>query len=157
MILIERSRTLEVSPDEVWEVVSSVDRLPEWLVSAERAELLEGNGLGRRQRLHGHWGKSRSEIDQRVVVWEPPRLFAWEHEAERLDGKPAPRFARSTRLSVAVEPDGAGSRVTLRSEQEPASAVRGLVMRLFARRKIAAMVEASLARLESVMSRSPAA
>jgi hypothetical protein len=84
------------------------------------------------------------------VEHDPPRRLAWRHEAERLDGRPAPRFAASTTFTMTLEPDGAGaSRVTLRSEQEPASAVRGLVIRLFGRREVAQKLEESLDRLEA--------
>jgi len=110
--------------------------------------VLEGEGVGRRQRMHGHWGRKRSEIDQVVVEHDAPRRLAWRHEAERLDGKPAPRFAASTRFTITLEPDGAGAtRVHLRSEQEPASALRGLVIRLFGRREVAQKLEESLDRL----------
>jgi hypothetical protein len=51
-------------------------------------------------------------------------VYAWRHVAERLDGKPAPVFARSTRFRISPEPHGAGTLVRLRSTQEPASAVK---------------------------------
>jgi hypothetical protein len=37
-----------------------------WFAFADRMELIEGSGIGRRQRLHGHWGRKRSEIDQEI-------------------------------------------------------------------------------------------
>ena len=78
---------------------------------------------------------------------DPPRRLAWRHEAERLDGRPAPRFAASTVFTMTLERDPAGSRLSLRSEQEPASALRGLVIRLFGRREVAQPLEESLDRL----------
>jgi hypothetical protein len=103
--------------------------------------------------MHGHWGRKRSEIDQVVVEHDPPRRIAWRHEAERLDGKPAPRFAASTQFTMTIEPEGpAASRLTLRSEQEPASVLRGLVIRLFGRREVAQKLEESLDRIEALFS-----
>src|SRR5262249_29619391 len=119
-----------------------------WFAFADRMELVEGTGLGRRQRLHGHWGSKRSEIDQEIVEYEPGRRLTWRHVAERLDGKPAPRFAAETRFTIDLEPaDGGSTLVRMRTEQEPASAARGLAMRAFGRREIAQRTEESLAAL----------
>jgi uncharacterized protein YndB with AHSA1/START domain len=148
MIDVATARTIAAPPDEIWALLDDPARLGEWLAFAESGELLEGEGVGRRQRMHGRWGRKRSEIDQVVVEHDPPRRLAWRHEAERLDGRPAPRFAASTLFSMTLEPDGAGTtRVTLRSRQEPASALRGLVIRLFGRREVAAKLDESLDRL----------
>jgi hypothetical protein len=72
---------------------------------------------------------------------------AWRHEAERLDGKPAPRFARETRFEILLEPAGEATRVRLHSRQEPAGPLRGLVIRAFGRREVAGHMERSLERL----------
>ena len=141
-------RTIPAAPDEIWALLDDPARLGEWLAFADRGELLEGEGVGRRQRMHGHWGRRRSEIDQVVVEHDPPRRLAWRHEAERLDGRPAPRFAASTLFSMTLEPEGArATRVSLRSQQEPASVLRGLVIRLFGRREVAGKLEESADRL----------
>jgi uncharacterized protein YndB with AHSA1/START domain len=156
MIEVSTARTIPAAPDDIWAVLDDPARLGEWLAFADRGEVLEGDGVGRRQRMHGHWGRKRSEIDQVVVEHDPPRRLAWRHEAERLDGKPAPRFAASTLFSMTLEPEGAGAtRVTLRSQQEPASALRGLVIRLFGRREIAGKLEESADRLAARFAAAP--
>src|SRR5436309_5045547 len=119
MIEVEREAVVDATPTDVWRLVEDPARLPEWFTFAERAELLEGEGLGRRQRISSHWGKRQSEIDQLVTAYEPERLLEWRHEAERLDGKPAPRFAAETRFSIRLDPEGSGTRVVLRSRQRP--------------------------------------
>jgi uncharacterized protein YndB with AHSA1/START domain len=144
VIDVSATRTIAAAPDDVWPLLDDPSRLSEWFAFADGGEVLEGEAVGRRQRMHGHWGRKRSEIDQVVVAHEPPRRLAWRHKAERLDGRPAPRFAASTEFSATLEPDGGGTRVTLRSEQEPASALRGLVIRLFGRREVAQKLEESL-------------
>lgn len=110
-------------------------------------EVLAGSGLGRKQRLHGRWGRKRAEIDQVVTDYVPDRVLAWRHEAERLDGKPAPKFARETVFSIRLQPEGAGTRVRLESRQEAAGPVRGLLIRLFGKREVAGHMDRSLARL----------
>ena len=150
MIDVTATRTIPAEPQAIWPLLDEPGRLGEWFAFADDGEVLDGTGVGRRQRMHGHWGRKRSEIDQVVVEHEPPRRLAWRHEAERLDGKPAPRFAASTTFTMTLEPAGAGtSRLRLRSEQEPASALRGLVIRLFGRREVAQTLDESLDRLEA--------
>src|SRR4051794_17985645 len=106
--------------------------------------------------MHGPWGGRSWEIARVVVEHAPPRRLAWRHEAERLDGKPAPRFAASTLFSMTLEPDGPeATRVTLRSQQEPASPLRGGVIRLFGRREVAGKLEESLDRLAARFAAQP--
>jgi uncharacterized protein YndB with AHSA1/START domain len=150
MVDVSAERTIPAPPDAIWPLLDDPARLGEWLAFADSGELVEGAAVGRRQRMHGHWGRKRSEIDQVVVAHDPPHRLVWQHEAERLDGKPAPRFAASTTFTMTLEPEAAGAtRVRLHSRQEPASALRGLVIRLFGRREVAQKLDESLDRLEA--------
>jgi uncharacterized protein YndB with AHSA1/START domain len=149
MIEVRRERLIDGSPEELWPLVDDPTRLPEWFTFAERAELLAGEGVGRLQRIYGHWGKKHSEVDQVVTAYEPKHLIEWRHEAERLDGKPAPRFAAETRFSIRLEPENGKTRIVLRSRQEPAGPLRGVVIRLFGRREVAQHLDRSLERLAS--------
>lgn len=137
--------------DRIWPLVDDPPAMGGWFAFADRMELVDGNGLGRRQRLHGHWGRKRSEIDQEIVVYDPPRTLAWRHIAERLDGKPAPRFAAETLFTVTLTPEGEGTRVRVESRQRPASRPRGLVMRLFGQREVAQRLEESLVGLAAAL------
>jgi uncharacterized protein YndB with AHSA1/START domain len=137
-------------PARIWPLVDDPAAMAGWFAFADRMELVSGEGLGRRQRLHGHWGRKRSEIDQEVVAYEPQRTLAWRHLAERLDGKPAPRFAAETIFTVTLAPEDGGTRVRLESRQRPASRLRGVVIRMFGRREVAQRLEQSLARLREI-------
>jgi uncharacterized protein YndB with AHSA1/START domain len=134
-------------PEAVWPLVSDPARMPGWFAFGERFEVLEGEGVGQRRRMHGRWGAKASEIDQEVTAWEPPRRLAWRHVAERLDGRPAPRFAAATEFSIEIAADGDGSLVRMRSAQVPASALRGVVIRAFGRREVRGAMQRSLAAL----------
>jgi uncharacterized protein YndB with AHSA1/START domain len=153
MIEVVREARVDAPPAQVWDAVATVERLPEWFTFADAAETLDGTGVGRRQRIHGRWGRKRSEVDQVITDWEPPRRLVWVHEAERLNGKPAPRFAAETRFSILLEPVDGATRVRLESRQLPASRVRGLVMRLFGERELGGHLDRSLERLAALYGR----
>jgi uncharacterized protein YndB with AHSA1/START domain len=152
MIEVVRERSIRASAGAIWAVVADVRRLPEWYTRAGKAEVLDGHGLGRRQRLTSEWRGQESEIDQVVTMFEPGRRLEWRHEAERLGGQPAPRFSAETVLSIELQPDGADrTRVLLISRQQPAdpdkeAAIRGNSEFL------GQMFETSLERLERVVS-----
>lgn len=151
MIEVTRHITVPAPPGDVWPLVDDPVRLPEWFTFAESAELLEGEGMGRRQRIHGRWGNKRSEVDQVVVEHDPPRRLAWKHEAERLDGKPAPRFAAETVFTIELEPVGDRTTVTLMSQQVPAGVLKGLAIWLFGRREVTGHMDRSLNRLAELV------
>ena len=151
MIEISRQRSIAAEPRKVWDVVADVSRLPQWYARAAAAELLEGEGLGRRQRIKSRWQGHDSEIDQVVTVFEPARRLEWRHEAERLGGHPAPRFAAETVLTINLEPEAAGrTRVVLTSRQRPADPEKEAAMRGNSE-YLGKMFEASLERLDELV------
>ncbi len=147
MIEVVRSGRVDASPERVWHVVSRADRAAEWFALAERVEVTSGAGCGELRTHYGRWGRRRSEIDLEVVEYRRPTVFAWRHVAERLDGRPAPKFASRTEFRIELEPSGAGTLVRLRSVQEPASALKGLLIKAFGRAEVARGMEKSLRRL----------
>jgi len=106
MIEIARERVIPAPAARVWEVVAEAERLPEWYARAASAEVLEGAGLGRRQRLRSQWQGQDSEVDQLITAFEPEHLLEWRHEAERLGGQPAPQFALETVVRIKLEAQG---------------------------------------------------
>jgi uncharacterized protein YndB with AHSA1/START domain len=152
-MVVTREGRVGATPEQVWPLIDDPAAMGEWFAFADRMELVEGEGLGRRQRLHGHWGGKRSEIDQQLVAYEQPRKLAWRHEAERLNGKPAPRFAAETVFTLTLEPEGDGTHVAMESRQTPAGPVRALVMRLFGQKEVAEKLDESLAALQSSIRR----
>ena len=49
MILVERSAWVAAPMEVVWNVVQRAEQLPEWLAGVRQAEVLSGEGFGRRQ------------------------------------------------------------------------------------------------------------
>jgi carbon monoxide dehydrogenase subunit G len=148
VIEVNGERYIDAKCEQVWLFVEDVKRMPDWLSFAQTAELLEGEGVGRRQRVGCRWGSKLAQIDQVVVDYQPGRLLAWSHESEIVDGRPAPRFADTTVFTIRLIPDGGGTRVRLESKQEPAGPVRAVAIRLFGCRAVAKHIDRSLDRLE---------
>ena len=151
MIEVTRETRVPAGVDKVWAVVSDPARAPEWFEFSDRTEVLSGEGVGQQRTQHVHWGRRKSEVDQEITAWEPGRLLAWRHLAERLDGKPAPKFAASTEFRIELDGDGEATTVRLRSLQEPAGAVKGWVMKRLGTKDVARNLERSLAKLEGLL------
>jgi uncharacterized protein YndB with AHSA1/START domain len=151
MIEIARERTIPAPAARVWKVVAKAERLPDWYARAASVEVLEGSGLGRRQRLRSQWHGQDSEVDQLITAFEPERLLEWRHEAERLGGKPAPRFATETVVRIKLQAEGPNTtRVVLESLQQPADPEKEQSMRANSE-YLGKMLETSLERLEKLV------
>ncbi len=147
MIEVERTGRVPAPAEQVWSIVSDAGRAPDWFSFAERTEVLSGAGRGQKRRQHGRWGRKTSEIDQEVIEFDPPRVIAWKHTAERVDGKPAPVYAASSVFRIELEPDGQETVVRLRTIQLPADGLKAIALRLFGTRDITRRMEESLLRL----------
>ena len=150
MITVTMDRLVRGSPERIWEVIDDVERMSEWFAFADRAELLEGAGLGRRQRTHGRWSGKAAEVDQEVTLYEPARAIGWRHLEERLDGRPAPKFAEEVEFTVRLTEEPGGTRVTMESRQRPAGFLKGVLIRLVGLWQIRGHMKRSLDRLESL-------
>jgi hypothetical protein len=151
MIEVMREARVPAGLDQVWAIVSDPARAQDWFDFSDRTEVLAGEGVGQKRTQHGHWGRKKSEVDQEITAWEPGKLLAWKHLAERLDGKPAPKFAASTDFSIELNGDDQATTVRLRSAQEPASLVKGWVMKAFGTKDIERSLERSLDRLTALV------
>jgi len=151
MIVIARERSIPAPGARIWKVVAKTERLPDWYARAGSVEVLEGSGLGRRQRLRSQWRGQDSEVDQVITAFEPEHLLEWRHEAERLGGQPAPRFATETIVRIELRADGPhGTRVAVESRQQPADAEKEHAMRANSE-YLGKMLETSLERLEQLV------
>ena len=151
MIEIVRESRIQAPAEDIWKIVSDPHRAPEWFTFADRVEVRSGSGVGQLRTQHGHWGRKPSEVDQEIIAYEPNHLLAWRHLAERLNGKPAPRFAASTEFSIELTPAGSATLVRLRTRQEPATPLRGLIMKLFGTKEVAQGMTRSLTTLATLL------
>lgn len=148
-----REARVDAPVDTVWTVVSDAGRAVDWFSFAERTEVVEGDGVGQRRTQYGRWGRKRSEVDQEVTEFEPGKVLAWQHVAERLDGKPAPKFAVRTEFRIELTADGDATTVRLRSLQEPAGVFKGWLMKRLGAKDVERNLDRSLARLDALLAR----
>ena len=146
-----REGLFQAGVDEVWAVVSDAARAGDWFDFADRTEVRSGDGVGQLRTQYGHWGRRRSEVDQEVTEYVPGEVIAWKHVAERIDGKPAPKFAARTEFRVELTGDDAATTVRLRSVQTPAGPVKGWLMRRMGTKDIERNMVRSLERLAGVL------
>ena len=151
MIEIVCQRTIEAPVQRVWDLIEPVERLPEWFSGTGTAVLLAGRAVGRKQRVSGRWGSHGFEIDQTVTRYEPPRVLGWRHDAERLDGRQAPRISRQIEFCIQLEPVGQRTRVELVSRHVPDNVLKGLLIRVIAAPRIRRMLNTSLERITSIL------
>lgn len=102
------SAHIPASPDEVFALVSDTRNDPRWCDNVQTVEMLEGSGIevGSRFRFHQHLdrpGGQRMEFDVDVeVVGLGERTISWET---------SDRF-QTREITISVEPEGEGSRIT---------------------------------------------
>jgi uncharacterized protein YndB with AHSA1/START domain len=114
---INRRRTIPVPVPEVWRLVSDPHSLPRWWPRTSRVENVEGKGGGRRSQ----WTKVLEtaegrgvRADYRCLSSAENERYVWEQE---LEGTPFARHLRSSRIEIALRPDGEGTQVDISSVQ----------------------------------------
>ena len=147
-----REVEVPVGAEQVWAVVADADRVGEWFDFADRTEVVDGEGKGQRRTQYGHWRHRRSEVDQEVTEYEPGKVLAWRHVAERIDGKPAPKFAVRTEFRIELSGGADTTTVRLRSIQVPGGPLKGWLMRRVGTKDIARNMDRSLERLTGLLS-----
>src|SRR2546430_13127461 len=96
MIEIARERNISAPAARVWEVVAEAERLPEWYARAASAEVLEGAGLGRRQRLRSEWRGEDSAGGPPINTVRPRGPLVLRAQAARPRGQAPPPSAPRT-------------------------------------------------------------
>ncbi|HEX2771551.1 MAG TPA: SRPBCC family protein [Micromonosporaceae bacterium] len=143
MILVESTGRVAAPIEAVWDVVRRVEHLPSWLAGVDRAEVVSGEGFGRRQLLHTADGGT---YDAEVFAYREPTLVAWRE-------RPIRRGARAlgwTETHVELAPDGEGTAVRLIVVRWPAGPLTGALVRLGTHR-IGTSLDSSITRLADVV------
>jgi uncharacterized protein YndB with AHSA1/START domain len=154
MSRVSRRRTVSAPVEDVWDLVSDPYSLPRWWPRTTRVENVDRKGGGRRS----EWTKVLEtaegrgvRADYRCLSSAQGERYVWE---QQLAGTPFERHLRSSKLEIALSPDGAGTKVALTAEQ----ALRGM-SRLgspMMRRGQGAILEEALDGIERALGGDPA-
>jgi uncharacterized protein YndB with AHSA1/START domain len=148
---INSERYIDAMSEQVWMMVSSVECMPRWLDFARKAELVEGDGVGRTQRVEGPWHPLCTGMVQEVTVYEPARVLEWRIVEETRALPVLPRMSRETSFTITLTPEAGGTRVLFATCQEPAGPLRGAAMRLVGHRLMQRHIDRSLEKLERLV------
>jgi hypothetical protein len=145
--------TVDAQPAEVFDTITTIERLPEWnariarVVRAPHAALAVGVEWTVKMSVMGAKWDSRS----RVVVYDPERMY-FEHMTQTDDGNPSFVVWRWS-----VTPWAEGARVTVDWVVYPKTFWRRLLFGRIRRRQLPGEVAASLDALAYHLALSPAA
>jgi uncharacterized protein YndB with AHSA1/START domain len=113
-----RSRIFAVEPARVWELIADPVQMPEWWPGVVRVEGVHNDRFT--QVFHTKKGRA-VRIDFHVVASQPPDPTAvvpgrrcWEQE---IPGTPFDRVLEESVIEMVLEPEGAGTRVTIAQRQ----------------------------------------
>jgi uncharacterized protein YndB with AHSA1/START domain len=115
----KRTRTVSASPAEVWEVIADPHHMPRWWPGVKRMEDVSEEHWtqvfqtkkGRAVRVDYHLIKS----DPPGPGGDPPGVLSWEQEIE---GTPFERVLAESITELVLEPQDAGTQVTLIQRQK---------------------------------------
>ncbi|MFI6820669.1 SRPBCC family protein [Micromonospora sp. NPDC050187] len=142
MILVERSAHVAAPVEAVWDVVQRAEQLPAWLAGVRAAEVLSGEGYGRRQLVQAGRGAAH---EAEVIAFQEPNLIGWRERAKGAGARAEARTEIYVQLTADEEEEG-GTVVRLIVVRWPAGPVKAALLRLGLRR-VGADLEDSLARL----------
>ncbi|GLY20846.1 cyclase [Micromonospora echinospora] len=142
MILVERSAHVAAPVEVVWDVVQRAEQLPAWLAGVRAAEVLSGEGYGRRQLVQAGRGAAH---EAEVIAFQEPNLIGWRERAKGAGARAEARTEIYVQLTSDEEEEG-GTVVRLIVVRWPAGPVKAALLRLGLRR-VGADLEDSLARL----------
>ncbi|WBB79802.1 SRPBCC family protein [Micromonospora sp. WMMD882] len=143
MILVERSAHVAAPVEAVWDVVQRAEQLPAWLAGVRAAEVLSGEGYGRRQRVQAGRGAAH---EAEVIAYQEPHLIGWRERAKGAGARAEARTEIYVQLTPNEEDEAGGTVVRLIVVRWPAGPVKAALLRLGLRR-VGADLEDSLARL----------
>ncbi len=131
-------------PEEVWALLSDLERGPEWSVVTLECELRSGGppGLGSTYRAVSKFGASKITTEHQIVEWEPPR---------RLVSR-VTKGAESV-LTEICEPAGDGTTLTMINDFALPGSVPGFLAEKLAQ-QVSGTLSEELVRIKQVVEES---
>jgi len=150
MSRIEVSVDIGASPEAVWDFVSNLRRIPEWIedtramLSVEPEPAQKGTVYKERSRIIGPLSQVTTWT---ITEFDPPRF-------QKHDGQ-VPMMA-STSVSFGLEPSAGGTTFTLVFEYTPGNPLSSLTDGLFVRKNLERGFQRSAQNLKALMEAQPA-
>jgi uncharacterized protein YndB with AHSA1/START domain len=122
MPTVRCSRSLDVDPARVWELLSDPHNVPRWWPETVRVESVEGGPGSRRSRFTQVFETGRGtpvRADYRVTDSTQPRRLVWE---QQIEGTPFEKFLRRAALELRIADEGSSTTITLEGRRD----LRGL-------------------------------
>jgi carbon monoxide dehydrogenase subunit G len=133
-VRVERTRTVDATPDAVWDLVSDPWMLPRWWPRVQRVE--EATPVAWTKVLKTPRGKT-VRADYTRTEFRPPYRIAWQQE---LAESPFEAILEEALTEVELEPDGdTRTRVAVRLDQQLRGRYRaggGFLLRRATRRQL---------------------
>jgi uncharacterized protein YndB with AHSA1/START domain len=107
-----RTRVLGAAPQRIWELIEDPHHMPRWWPGVERMEGVEGTRFT--QVMVTKKGRP-VRLDFSLVASDPPWRRSWQQDVE---GTPFARVLDEAVTEVVLEPEGAGTRVTIAQYQK---------------------------------------
>jgi len=117
MPTVVRKREVAASPEAVWQLVGDPYHLPRWWPRVARVEAVAGGRFT--ELLSGARSGRNVRADFRIAEKRKGRLLRFSQE---LAGSPFERVLKEAETSIALEPSGTGTRVSITQRQR----LRGL-------------------------------
>lgn len=142
---IEYTTTVAASPEAVWQLMTDYERVPEWVVMVD--EMIEPPSeiaVGQSYREHGGMGPFKAETRWEFTQVDPQRRLV-------ATGQSGPM---GLQLAQQLEPDGDGTRVTVRMDLSPKWYIAlqtGVMWPLFMKRKTNAQMQETGANAEPIL------
>ncbi len=139
MATARRSRTVAAEPGRVWELIADPARMTSWWPGVVRMEGVQDDRFT--QVFQTKKGRA-VRLDYLVVASQPPDTSSslagrrcWQQE---IPGTPFARVLEESVIEIVLEPEGAGTRVTLAQQQrlKGYSRTGGLLLRRATRGKL---------------------
>jgi uncharacterized protein YndB with AHSA1/START domain len=112
MAVARRSRTFQVPPAEIFDLIAEPDHLPRWWPGVARVEGVEGDRFT--EVLMTKRGRP-VRADFRIVQSDRPYAVAWIQEVE---GTPFQRVLNESVVAIGLSIDAEGTTVTIEQRQK---------------------------------------
>lgn len=153
MFVVIVERQFDTPPDQIWEFITNVARMPEWMPDIRQAEIIspQQEGMGRQHLVRTESKISKSEITQQVDFWEPPVQYGWQQLREVVDGREM-KQVRDLQIRFDITPTEPRCTVTITATWEAATLMGWLRSALIMKRKLQKDFEETLGNLQRLVS-----